>query len=76
MKTEDVIALQLFEKLIASESCGMCIWKSACLPSKNEGKGFLFVPFISNLVQLFDMEMFEVTVRLILKALFLALNKS
>lgn len=29
----------------------------------------IFVPFISNLVQLFDMEMFEVTVQLILKAL-------
>lgn len=27
------------------------------------------MPFISNLVRLFDMEMFEVTVQLILKAL-------
>lgn len=29
----------------------------------------IFVPFISNLVRLFDVEMFEVSVRLILKAL-------
>lgn len=36
----------------------------------------MFVPFISNLVQLFDMEMFEVTVRLILKALSLSLSIS
>lgn len=35
----------------------------------------MFVPFISNLAQLFDMEMVEVTVRLILKALSLALDK-
>ena len=53
----------------------VCIWKSATLPSKNEGKRIVFVPFIWNLVWLFDMEMVEVTVRLILKALSLALDK-
>lgn len=75
MKTEEVVALQPFEMHWASEGCGVCIWKSASLPSKNEGKGFCLCLFISNLVQLFDMEMVEVTVRLILKALSLALDK-
>lgn len=50
----------------ASEGCHVCIWKSGRLPRENEVN---FVPFISNLVQLFDMEMFEVSVQLVLKAL-------
>ena len=39
MKIEEVVALQPLEKHGASEGCGVCIWKSASLPSKNEGKG-------------------------------------
>ena len=71
LKIEEIVALQPFEKSGASEGCGVCIWKSARLPSKNEGKGLGFCL----LFQLFDMEMVEVTVRLILQALSLALDK-
>lgn len=73
MKTEELVALQLFEKHCASKGCSVCIWKSASLPSRNEGN---FWAFISNHVQLFDMEMVEVTVQLILKALSSSLSIS
>lgn len=75
MKTEEVVALQPFEKHRASEGCGVCIWKSASLPSKNEGKGLYLCLLFQIFLQLFDMEMVEVTVQLILKALSLALDK-
>lgn len=51
----------------ASEGCAMCAYGNPGVFLARMRS--IFVPFISNLVQLFDMEMFEVTVQLILKAL-------
>lgn len=69
MKIGKVVALQPCAKYTASEGCGVHIWKYA---SPNEGKGLCFCHFLS-LMQLFEMEIVEAAVRLILKALSLAL---
>lgn len=52
----------------ACERCHVCIWKSGRV-FLTRMRSIFFCAFISNLVQLFDVEMFEVSVHLILKAL-------
>lgn len=66
LKTEEVFTLQSFQKDGAPERRSECMRNSARLPSEDEGN---LCAIISNAEQLFDMEMAEVTVRLVLKAL-------
>lgn len=57
------------EEVAASEGCGVCVCAYGNLQVFRAKMRAIFVPFISNLVQLFDMEMVEVTAQLVLKAL-------
>lgn len=58
--------MQPFQKDGAPERRGDCMRNSARRPSKDEGN---LCAIISNAEQLFDMEMAEVTLRFVLKAL-------
>lgn len=62
------------EEVVASEGCGVCAYGN--LQVFRAKMRAILVPFISNLVQLFDMEMVEVTAQLILKALSSSLSIS